>query len=735
MENKLDFEGLAQTLLGRAGDLITTWLPGGRMVGHEYVCGNIRGGPGDSFKVNLTTGKWADFASDEKGGDLISLFAAIEGIKQGDAAKRLSDQVGFRLSEPPPGPPPARPKEAEHQIARPPEGTPRPAMADSRFGEPSSWWEYRDKDGCLFYVARYETPEGKQFRPWSWSASAGKWVAKGWPTPRPLYGLDVLASNDKTPALIVEGEKAAVAARKLVGGVYAVVSWPNGAKAVANADWNALKGRKVLIWPDADEPGVAAGKQLAEILNPICPEVKVIDVSDRPDKWDAADALAEKWAWKQFYEWAKPRAMFTATATAHGNGAKAQAQVNVTVNLDADGGTATAWSAWDAIGISVTGQGNPHCNVDNARRILEKHPPLRGLLWYDEFHQKFLTTWNSKAPRQWEDVDDINLATYMQRNLGLAKMSIDSAHQAAHAFAKEHVRNEPREWLDTLKWDGQERIAWFLQECFGAPEGSEYVWAASKNFWVGLVARILRPGCKLDTMIVLEGPQGTFKSTALNIIGGAWYTEAHGSVLEKDFFIKLKGKLMVEIAELDAFKRAEITAIKQVISCRIDNFREPYGRVAQDHPRMSVFAGTTNESNYLRDDTGARRFWPIVCRQVKLDKIAHDREQLFAEAVVALNGGAKWWEVPKEETEMEQESRRQHDEWEAAIYDYLTNRDDVAVRDIARECLGITLDKLDRAVQMRIGGIMRTLGWEKRHKNAGGTQNKVWFRQRQEQLL
>lgn len=171
----LDFKGLAEALLARSRELIPAWLPGGKFNGREYYCGSTRGGPGDSCRVNVKSGKWADFASDDKGGDLISLYASIHGITQGDAAKQLADQLNFSIkpnevvaySEPP------------STIGAPPPGTPMPAMIHVSYGEPSASWIYKDKNGSmLFAIARYETDSGKQLAPWSWDTTSNKWVSK-----------------------------------------------------------------------------------------------------------------------------------------------------------------------------------------------------------------------------------------------------------------------------------------------------------------------------------------------------------------------------------------------------------------------------------------------------------------------------------------------------------------------------------------------------------------------------
>lgn len=733
----LDFKAINERLLASAPEYLLQWLPGGRLVGNEYVTGGLRGGPGSSLKFNIVKGYGEDFASGEKFGDLVSLYAAIEGIKQGEAAKKLAGIMGMLAPTPP------RAKPIEHKIIRPPPDAPQPDMAHGEWGEPAGYWAYRDAEGLLFYVARYNTADGKQFRPWSWSLNAGRWVPKGWPTPRPLYGLDALAERPDAPVVICEGEKATDAAKNLLGGVYVAVCWPNGAKGVTQANWSAIYGRKVVIFPDNDAPGLAAARQIASLLLQHCSEIKIVDPKGMPEKWDLANALDEGWDRDRLVEWAKPRATVISAAAAVAKTedgkatAVAAAQVSVTVNTEpVETGSANRWAMWEGLGITTTQQGSPHVNVDNALRILENHPPLQGVIWFDEFHQKYFTQWNSDRPREWQDVDTLNLATYMQRTLGLARISDEMAHKACVVYAHRNVRNEPRDWMESLVWDGTDRINWFLTEAYGAAEESEYIYSASRNFWIGMVARIFRPGCQLDNMVVLEGLQGLGKTQSLRLIGGPWYTEGHESVTNKDFFMVLHGKLIVEIGELNAFQRAEWNAVKQTISRTNDRYRAPYARAAQDHPRMSVFVGTTNESSYLRDDTGGRRFWPVKCKRINLEWIRENREQLFAEAVAKFKAGASWYEMPKEETEREQESRRHGDEWESVIYKWLIMKDEVSVSAITVDCLGIEIGKMDHRVQLRIGAILRKLGWEKLDTDEGRLA-KIWFRSgpKQERLL
>lgn len=758
-----DFEGLARELLSDCRNILPRWLPGGRLVGREYTCGNLRGEPGESFKVNVNTGRWADFAGIDKGGDLISLYAAIEGISQGDAFKQLSEDTGFNLRVSSPYNPDFKPlnKTPEFETTKPPIEELAPSMNHPQHGPADSSWCYLDFDGTpLFYIARYDVEPRKQIVPWAWSVHGG-WVMKGYPTPRPLYGLDQLSQNPDLPVLVVEGEKAADAAKQLVEGRYVVITWPNGTNSVRIADWEPLAGRKILIWPDADAPGLKAANEIAELLAPNCPQIKIIDPSDVSAGFDAHDALMASWDWPQFKAWALDRVRIFSVNVPPLNLVRAMVQdeaaeipsailaampddkttVEININQDSDEASESTYSLWEKYGIVVTKQGQPICNADNVIRVFEKSPSMQGLVWYDEFHDKHFTSWNSDRPREWQDIDTMKLTHTLQRTLGLSRLSNDTVHHAVMVYAERTITNEPRDWMNRLAWDGQPRIADFFINCFGMQE-SDYAKAASRNWWISMAARILSPGCKVDTMIILQGSQGKFKSTALSIIGGAWFAEAQESPLSKDFYMALHGKLIIEVSEMDSFKRAEDTLIKRLLSCEKDRFRPPYGRASRDFKRQCVFVGTTNEETFLKDHTGARRFWPVKVQEIDVVAIRRDREQLFAESVHYFKEGLNcencaadkdgrceihsWWKMPADQTAEQQESFRQVDEWENVISDYCKIIDEVTIKEIAVSALKIDIAKLDLLVQRRIGKILRTLRWTHHNLKAGDSQQKTW---------
>lgn len=171
-------------------------------------------------------------------------------------------------------------------------GHERSAHHITGLGEPSKVWTYRSASGAeLLRIARYETAAGKEIRPWI--PDGATWISKGLPPPRPLYGLDLLATRPDAPVLIVEGEKACDAARALIGNTHVCITWPGGAKAVAKANFEPLRARTVIVWPDADAPGNDAAQAIVARLRGIAASVNVIDAGERAKGWDAADALAE----------------------------------------------------------------------------------------------------------------------------------------------------------------------------------------------------------------------------------------------------------------------------------------------------------------------------------------------------------------------------------------------------------------------------------------------------------
>ena len=333
-------------------------------------------------------------------------------------------------------------------------------------------------------------------------------------------------------------------------------------------------------------------------------------------------------------------------------------------------------------------------------------------------------------PRPIQDADVSQLQEWLQR-FGLPKIGRDTVHQAVHLRAQERAFHPVRNYLAALAWDGRKRIDTWLSYYLGV-EPSPYAAGVGRMFLIAMVARIFEPGCKADYAMVLEGPQGARKSTACSILGSKWFSDSLPEVAhDKDVAQHLRGKWLIEIAELSSMRRAESEALKAFISRPVERYRPPYGREEVIEPRQSIFVGTTNRETYLRDETGGRRFWPVRCGSIDTDSLAHDRDQLFAEAVSRFRAGEQWWpgeDFERHHARPEQASRYDHDAWEEPIEEFIDRRVTdlrtgnkpvrVSVHEIARG-LGFDNSRIGTADQRRIAAVITNLGWRRVKDKAG----------------
>jgi predicted P-loop ATPase len=233
-------------------------------------------------------------------------------------------------------------------------------------------------------------------------------------------------------------------------------------------------------------------------------------------------------------------------------------------------------------------------------------------------------------------------------------------------------------------------------------------------FLISMIARVFNPGCKVDHLLVLEGPQGARKSTACGILGGRWFSDAMPDITQgKEASAHLAGKWLIEVGEMHAMGRAEATLLKSFITRTTERYRPPYGRMEIVQDRQCVFIATTNESAYLKDATGGRRFWPVKVGAIDTDALAQDRDQLFAEALVAFRNREQWWPdslFEREHIAPEQEERFEGDAWEQAIAEYFTTHQQATVSEVAQGALGFETAKIGTADQRRITSILEHLG-------------------------
>jgi putative DNA primase/helicase len=364
---------------------------------------------------------------------------------------------------------------------------------------------------------------------------------------------------------------------------------------------------------------------------------------------------------------------------------------------------------------------------ENVFWMLMHQPEVKGLVAFDEFSHRILKMrappWAS-SPGEWTTTDDYELGFWLAQKQRLT-IKAEATLVAGVAMAAHRAKFHPvRDYLAGLTWDGVDRLAFWLHECLGAAD-SDYTRLVGKFFILGMVNRVLNPGCQMDNMIVLEGGQGKGKSTALRIlVGDEWFADTPIRIGDKDALLNLAGKWLYEIGELDAFNKAEVTAVKQYVSSRVDRVREPFARRPVDRPRSGVFAGSTNQHEYFKDPTGSRRFWPVAADgEIDLAKLREWRDQLFAEAMVRLSKGERYHpsrEELKKYIEPEQEKREIQDPWFERIAQWVDSEGQLLTTsytssEILSGALHVPADRIDNARQMatRVGIAMRKLGWDK----------------------
>jgi predicted P-loop ATPase len=319
--------------------------------------------------------------------------------------------------------------------------------------------------------------------------------------------------------------------------------------------------------------------------------------------------------------------------------------------------------------------------MNNVLIILEHDPLLKGKFALNEFAGRGEVLgslpWDKRSQRRlWDDNDNQGLYWYLEQVYKVTgNGKIDGAlslHSNKFAF------NDVRNYLRKLKWDGTPRLDTLFIEYLGTKD-TAYSRAVTRKAFTAAVARAMTPGCKFDNMLILAGPQGIGKSTLLDRMSRGWFNDSIRTFEGKEASELLQGVWLVEVSELDAFRKTDVSRIKQFLSLRADRFRAAYGRNVKEIPRSCVFFGTTNTSDFLQDMTGNRRFWPVDTGEVRRTKTVWKDltddvvDQLWAEAFVRWQLGESLYlsGAVEEEAKLKQEEHREVSSREGLIRDFL----------------------------------------------------------------
>jgi len=274
----------------------------------------------------------------------------------------------------------------------------------------------------------------------------------------------------------------------------------------------------------------------------------------------------------------------------------------------------------------------------NVLIALRGAPELTGLARFNEFALavEFSRSppWRTVEPSTvWSEADDTQLAAWLQAQ-GLKVRGTTAVADCIAVAAGDYGYHPVRDYLSSLEWDGEPRLQIWLADYLNGAGQATYLSAVGSRFLISAVARIFQPGCQADHVLVLEAPQGAGKSRAARTFARRpeWFAGDLPEIHGKDARLQLVGRWIIEIAELKAIRTSEVEAQKSFITQTHDTFRPPYGRRTAQFPRQCVFIATTNESEYLRDRTGNRRWWPVKCGPIDVEALARDRDQLWAEA-------------------------------------------------------------------------------------------------------
>ena len=497
-----------------------------------------------------------------------------------------------------------------------------------------------------------------------------------------------------------------------------------------------------------------------------------------PDGWDCADAInTDKWDGERvlaFFGQAQPLASNASDDAAKGNSGKPAAPSGAGGGGDfgappadamGQGGDDDAFADHLMFMVDSLKLKGVHEIAVNRKLIiaaLRKAPALRDCLGFNEL----TGVPSTRVPLPWrksagplEDMDDLALGDWVSTTYHLKAASRAALSEAMDTVADSRRFHPVRDWLNGLEHDGKPRLEKWLIHVLGLdpnalpPKLKRYLELVGKFILLGLVARVMKPGCKFDYSPVLEGPGGIGKSTFVKVlVGEEFFSDTHFDIGQgKDGMEQFCGVWAYELSELTALRRADSEQVKQFFSSQKDRFRGAYGRYVQDHPRQLVIFCSTNKKQYLYDTTGNRRFWPFWIKQaINLDWLRKWREQLFAEAMAQYQAGAQIYPSLEEEELYfvpEQDKRLVETSVQSRLYELLTregagSKEGAATLELNQLTAFVTIDKLVIALgtdpgkastmlEGQIRGWLEAQGWDYGRESTGArrrgfTRPKVW---------
>lgn len=382
-----------------------------------------------------------------------------------------------------------------------------------------------------------------------------------------------------------------------------------------------------------------------------------------------------------------------------------------------------------------TKKGDIRSCAANMSLILARDPSWDGILAWDEWAETVVTLkvppWREcdaapdLKPGEWTEADTTRLQSWCSWHHNVDFGETTTWRGTIVAAMRKRV-HPVKDWLDGLRWDGRKRAPTWLADVLGV-EDTPLARAVGTAWLVSSVARIYQPGCKVDTVLVLEGKPGIFKSSVLRaLVGDPWFLEMSVSdIANKDAMQCLRRKWIGEFPEFDGYSKSEQSAIKSFLSRQVDTYRESYGHKARDFPRQFVGCATTNKTEYVVDETGGtgRRLWPFQCARGDVAMARALREQLWAEARARYESGEAWHIVDPELRDDEraaQDLRFRPDAWEEKIAAWLAKPADigpsksvrgVTTADILGGAILLDVGRWDNGHSARVGAVLRRLGW------------------------